>query len=508
MTQGVLPFKIVEQEKKTGATALAGLPLYLELAEVIGLSRSIRKHIKVRDRGAEGWTDSQIILALVLLNVAGGDCVEDIEQLEKDEGFGRILRKSEHAGLGRKVRRAIEQRWRKERRRNLPSRTAIFRYLDKFHDPKQEKLRCAGEAFIPESNEHLRGFVEVNKDSMAFVQERSPERNATLDMDATLVETSKDEALYCYKHFKAYQPLNVWWAEQQLLLYTEFRDGNVPAQTENLRVLRAAIACLPPGVEKVRMRSDTAGYQWDLLRYCDNPDPGTPGGRIEFTVSSDVSPAFKRAVAEVSATEWHPLRRWVHGHWEKTGKEWAEVCFVPQELGRKKHGCEFRYLAIREALERQPALPGLCEQPALPFPTMEWAGKSYKVFGIVTNMDWEGEKLIHWHHERCGKSEEAHSVMKEDFAGGKLPSAKFGVNASWWWIMILAFNLNAVMKRLALGEGWANKRMKAIRFHLIQLPGWVKERARQLELRLSRCHAQVLLAVRRRIAMLLPVPAG
>ena len=22
--------------------------------------------------------------------------------------------------------------------------------------------------------------------------------------------------------------------------------------------------------------------------------------------------------------------------------------------------------------------------------------------------------LIHWHHERCGKSEEAHSVMKAD----------------------------------------------------------------------------------------------
>jgi hypothetical protein len=380
--------------------------------------------------------------------------------------------------------------------------------LDKFHDPQQEQLRRGGEAFIPESNEHLRGFIGVNKDSLAFVQQRFPERTATLDLDATLVETSKDEALYCYKHFKAYQPLNVWWAEQQVVLYSEFRDGNVPAQSENRRGLREAIACLPSGVEQVRLRADTAGYQWDLLRYCDNPDPGTPGGRIEFTVSNDVSPPYKRAVAEVPAAGWRPLRRRCNGRWLDTGREWAEVCYVPQELARKKSGCEFRYLAIREALERQPVLPGLGEQLPLPFPTMEWAGKCYKVFGIVTNMDWEGETLINWHYGRCGKSEEAHAVMQEDFAGGKLPSAKFGVNAAWWWIMILTFNLNVVMKRLALGEGWATKRMKAIRFHLIQLPGWVQERARQLELRLSCCHAQVLLAVRGRIALLGTVPVG
>jgi len=38
--------------------------------------------------------------------------------------------------------------------------------------------------------------------------------------------------------------------------------------------------------------------------------------------------------------------------------------------------------------------------------------------------------LIHWQRECCGKSEEAHSVMKEDFAGGKLPPDDFGENAA------------------------------------------------------------------------------
>ena len=54
-------------------------------------------------------------------------------------------------------------------------------------------------------------------------------------MDATLSETHKREAKYSYKKYKAYQPLNVYWAEQGLVLFSEFRDGNVPANFDLLR---------------------------------------------------------------------------------------------------------------------------------------------------------------------------------------------------------------------------------------------------------------------------------
>lgn len=139
MTQGVFPFKYEEEKTQPGMTALAGLPLYLDLAEVIGLSKSIKQHLKIREK-SQGWTDSQVVLSLVLLNLAGGDCVDDLKIVEADEGFGAILRKSETHGLKRKVRRAIEQRWRKEKRRSVPSPSAVFRYLSEFHDAKQEKI--------------------------------------------------------------------------------------------------------------------------------------------------------------------------------------------------------------------------------------------------------------------------------------------------------------------------------------------------------------------------------
>jgi len=114
------------------------------------------------------------------------------------------------------------------------------------------------------------------------------------------------------------------------------------------------------------------------------------------------------------------------------------------------------------------------------------------------------------HHKRCGKSEEAHAVMKEDLAGGTLPSGKFGKNAAWWWIMMLAFNLNTAMKNLVLQDSWAAKRMKALRFSLINLPARVIERSRRLFIRLTKGHPslEALLTARKRIMELAYLPSG
>ena len=163
MAQKLLPYEYEIEESKSGLTSLGGLPLYLDLALATGLLGSIDRHLKVRD-GDQGWTDRQIVLSLVLLNIAGGDCVEDIEKLEGDEGFCRIFRKAEAQGLKRKERREQEKRWRKKRIRTFPSASAIFRYLQKFHDAGQEKLREKGKAFIPDANGYLRALTMINRE--------------------------------------------------------------------------------------------------------------------------------------------------------------------------------------------------------------------------------------------------------------------------------------------------------------------------------------------------------
>ena len=127
---------------------------------------------------------------------------------------------------------------------------------------------------------------------------------------------------------------------------------------------------------------------------------------------------------------------------------------------------------------------------------MEMAdGAWYKVTGIVTNRDLPGDELIRWYRQRCGKGEEVHSVLKEDLAGGRLPSGLFGVNAAWWAISVLAFNPNSAIKQLALGDRWVSKRLKAIRFGIINLPGRVVRHARRLIIRLPRGHPSFELLV-------------
>lgn len=258
------------------------------------------------------------------------------------------------------------------------------------------------------------------------------------------------------------------------MLHTEFRDGNVPAGFQQLRVFKEALNCLPEEVKKVRLRSDTAGYQHNLLKYCAAGE-NSCFGVIEFAIGCNVTKEFKEAVAQVDESEWKPIYKTAYGVKYKTGVEWSEVCYVPNAIGHSKKGPTYRYLAKREVL------PGMDSQIKLPFSTMDIKNRRYKVFGMVTNMDWEGERLIHSLHERCGKSEEAHAVMKDDLAGGKLPSDDFGENAAWWWIMILALNLNAMMKKLAMEGSWISKRMKAVRFSFINLPKRVVTRSKQFD---------------------------
>ena len=459
------------------------------------------RHVAVS--GAQGWSDRQMVSGLLLVNLAGGDGLDDLDRLDADGGLGQLVRAAESHGQSRREWRGEARRWRR-RSRNLPSPHAAGRWLAGFHDAEEEATREAGRAFIPVASRGVAGLWRVNGELLQAVQAQHSVAQATLDMDATLVETHKREALYCYKHFKAYQPLNTWWAEQGLIVHSEFRDSNVPAGHEQLRVLGEAARLLPEGVTKLYLRSDTAAYQQDLVKYCaEGKDERF--GVIEFAVGADVTPEFKRAVAELPETAWRGLDRIVEGERYATDQQWAEVGYVPSWAGVSKTGPDYRFLAIREPLREL----DLGDAEQLPFPTMSLGTLGrYKLFGVVTNRTLPGDALIRWQRERCGKSEEAHAVMKDDLADGRLPSGLFGANAAWWAIMVLAHNLNAMMKRQVLGGDWGARRMKAMRFHLIALLGRIVRHARRLIVRLSADDVDLIRDARAAILSLQPAPSG
>ncbi len=111
MQQGALPFHYAEEKNSTGMTALAGLATYLDLLQVAGLRESMERHVGVRKQ-TQGWTDSQMITSLILLNLAGGESVEDLRVLEADDGLGRVLSRAETHGMRHRECRALQRRWR------------------------------------------------------------------------------------------------------------------------------------------------------------------------------------------------------------------------------------------------------------------------------------------------------------------------------------------------------------------------------------------------------------
>lgn len=93
MPQGVLPFQYVGEGGGKGMTALAGLGLYLDLLHAAGVPAAADREIGVRD--GQGYRDGQLLTALVLLNLAGGEGVRDVEVLEQDEGLCALVRRAE-----------------------------------------------------------------------------------------------------------------------------------------------------------------------------------------------------------------------------------------------------------------------------------------------------------------------------------------------------------------------------------------------------------------------------
>ena len=169
---------------------------------------------------------------------------------------------------------------------------------------------------------------------------------------------------------------------------------------------------------------------------------------------------------------------------------WAEVPdFIP-EWGRnhRKDGEPFRYIAIRVRSRQQ----DLFEDDEV----------RWRHFAVVTNMDWQGDRLLRWQREKQGTVEHGHGVLKGELAGGTMPCGRFGSNAAWWRINVLVANLLQFVKVQALPAEMRWLRPKALRFRLFNVVGILTEHANRLVVRLSGAHPWTEVLGRAREALL------
>jgi hypothetical protein len=148
----------------------------------------------------------------------------------------------------------------------------------------------------------LQALGKVQEQLLRGLQERAPQPKATLDVDATVIHSDKRTALPVYEGGTGYQPLQVWWAEQGVWVRSQFRDGNVPAQSGILEIVQQSVACLRRlGVSEIAMRSDSAGYQHVVLDWLRREG-------ILFAISADVSRELRERIEALPVAAWQPFR--------------------------------------------------------------------------------------------------------------------------------------------------------------------------------------------------------
>jgi hypothetical protein len=467
-TESPLLFEVDPEPLLETLTALGGMPLVVQAFRSLGLPQSVREQVRVKAR-ERGYDEATFVESFVILNAAGGECLDDFKRLRQDPGLAEMVG------------------------HELPSPEAARQFLYAFHAEEKiaeaQQRRLPGAiAYIPEETERLEGLGRVNRDLVQGCGARCPQqRLATVDQDATIIASRKQQALVTYEGTRGYQPMLAVWAEMNLVLADEFRDGNVPAQMEPRRVAQRAFAALPSTVREYYYRGDSACHESGLVNWLrDEQRPGGPPGRIGFAISARMSAALHTAIQAVPEPEW-----------ESYGvppaaeiRECAEVPFVPGEKSEKKDAQPLRYVAIR--LRKQQG--ELFED-----------GSRERHFAVLTNR-WElkAARLIEWHREKAGTVEMVHDVVKNELGGGVLPSKYFGANAAWLRLAVISHNVLTALKRLALPPELLTARPKRLRFLIFNTPGRLVHHARRWRLRLAAVAEWI--AVYREGLRLLPLP--
>lgn len=448
-TESPLLLEIDPQPLEEVLTGLGGIPLVLQTFRSLSLPDSVRRQVRIKER-QRGLDEASFVESFVILNAAGGECLEDFNRLREDAGL------AEMAG------------------HEMPSPEAAGKFLYAFHDEErittaQQALPLGATAYIPGENEALQGLAAVNRDLVRVVGSRCADQKiATVDQDSTIIESHKREAQPTYEGVRGYQPMLAVWAEMDLVLGDQFRDGNVPAMMAPLEVAQAAFAALPETVTEFYYRGDSACHENELLDWLrDGQREEGPAGPIGFAISARMSGALREEVVALPETAWQEYGQKAD---PEVIRECAEVPFVPGERSEKKDRQPLRYVGLR-IRRRQGDLFA--------------DGSRLKHFAVVTNLDWAAGKLLEWHRQKAGTIEAVHDVLKNELAAGVLPCGRFGANAAWLRLAVLSHNVLTALKRLALPADLLTARPKRLRFLIFHTPARLVHHARQLLLRLA-----------------------
>ena len=286
-----------------------------------------------------------------------------------------------------------------------------------------------------------------------------------LDLDATLItsHSDKEEAAGNYKGGFGFHPMLCYLDESEEALAGILRPGNAGSNTaaDQIDCVERALEQLPPDVleeAELLLRTDSAGLVHDLLDHLSERG-------VRFSVGMDMTEDVRQAVSQIADQDWVPA---VSA--DGAPREKAFVVELSLDLSGWPEGA-------RAICRRERAHPGA--QLSL----IDTDGWRHQVFMTdQQSNDIAKLDLTHRGHARvedrirCGK----------DTGLQNLPFRDFQLNEVWLELSMIAQDLIAWTKPLALDGELARAEPKRLRYRLLHQAGRIARSARKTRLRLER----------------------
>jgi hypothetical protein len=321
-----------------------------------------------------------------------------------------------------------------------------------------------------------------------------------LDVDATIViaHSEKEQASATFKKTFGFHPLGVWCDNTSEFMAAQLRTGKAGSNTatDHITVLSDAIAQIPASHRKdLLIRADGAGSSHKLLDWITKQNK-VRGRRVEYSVGFAVTEKIRDAIKLVPKQIWTPATDADGGIRE--GGDVAELTGLLALSGWPE--------GMRIIVRRERPHPGA--QLSL---FEERDGWRYQA--IATNTPVQpGVQLafLEARHRAHARVEDRIRHAK-DTGLGRFPSREFKINQAWLSAVMIAADLVAWTRLLALvgdAAALAACEPKALRYRFLHVPARLTHGARRRRLRVPESWpwAAVIVAVFANIAAI-PPPA-
>jgi len=392
-------------------TSFAGLPMLLEVAHHLGITKKINSIPGLQERKRK-HNPSDYLYSLVLNLAAGGDTLDEVDLLRKDPGLNRIIG-------------------------DISAPNSIGEFLRRFDRSALYKLARIS-SHIALENVKRKGLKEL-----------------TLDIDSTLIEANKMLAHTTYKGFPGYNPLLIWIAETNTWISGVFRQGNSSPQSHLVSLLKRCLRLIPDDI-KLRLRSDSAGYQVKLMQHCHIH-------HILFAIAADQDAAVRDSISMIPQNAWKIVET------KNTCYAVAETVHAPGN-NPKNPMPAFRLIVKRKFTGQLELFKSLFVDHA-----------------IISNApdDWSSDQIRSFYNGR-GNMEKAIGVLKNETGLAKLPCGSLLANTAYFQSTLLTYNLMQLFKLHALPVDWYKFGWNKLRHRLIGQAALIVCHARNIVLKLAK----------------------